>query len=728
MKIIFRLLLFFFLVFFIFIAYLTIFGIETKRFNAAIEKNFKNINQNLDIQLNKVQIIFEPLDLKIKIKTIGPKLKNNNKIIELESIKSQIPIKYLIKNQFLIESVDISTNSIEIKNLISFLRSFENKPELFILEKIVKRGFLIADIKLEFDAEGLIKDNYKINGFIKDTKISFLKRFDLQKLNLIFEYKKNDLLLNDIAFSINNLNFLSERISIKKDKNEFLVKGELNNKQLEIDKKSLSLFIKNSFSEVDFEKLIFSSDNVFSFKINNKLELENLIFESKMLIDELIATNEFDFARFLPNLNKNLKLSNHDLSIKYTKGNLNIDGKGDILLQNENDIINYSINKKKKSLNFKTSLKLNSNPFKIDLINYEKNQNKNALIQLEGSINDKKKFFIKSLSVKEDQNSIIIESLLLNKKLEINKIGLVDLDYIDKEEQKNQIKFYAKQDEYYLDGSFFNANTLIDDLLFNDKNSVFFNLNNKVNVNIDKILLDNEYNLSNFTGSLVLKNKEIIKADLTGDFSNDSNLKFTINTIDNTKITTLYAHKAKPFVKRYKFIKGFDNGLLDFNSRKKSDETISQLKIYDFKLKELPVLTKILTLASLQGIADILSGEGIGFDEFEMNFKNKKDSITIEEMYATGPAISILMSGYVEKEKLISLRGTLVPATTVNKVIGSIPILGDILVGSKTGEGVFGVSFKIKGPPKELETTVNPIKTLTPRFITRTLEKIKKTN
>jgi len=29
-------------------------------------------------------------------------------------------------------------------------------------------------------------------------------------------------------------------------------------------------------------------------------------------------------------------------------------------------------------------------------------------------------------------------------------------------------------------------------------------------------------------------------------------------------------------------------------------------------------------------------------------------------------------------------------------------------------------------PPKDLETTVNPIKTLTPRFITRTLEKIKK--
>ena len=84
------------------------------------------------------------------------------------------------------------------------------------------------------------------------------------------------------------------------------------------------------------------------------------------------------------------------------------------------------------------------------------------------------------------------------------------------------------------------------------------------------------------------------------------------------------------------------------------------------------------------------------------------------------------MEGYIQSKELISLRGTLVPASTINRTIASIPLLGDILVGKKVGEGVFGVSFKIKGPPKDLETTVNPIKTLTPRFITRTLEKIKK--
>jgi hypothetical protein len=139
-----------------------------------------------------------------------------------------------------------------------------------------------------------------------------------------------------------------------------------------------------------------------------------------------------------------------------------------------------------------------------------------------------------------------------------------------------------------------------------------------------------------------------------------------------------------------------------------------------------PVFAKLLSLASLQGIADLLTGEGLRFTDFEMNFSNQKGLTTIKEMYAIGPAVSILMDGYIETKKLVSLRGTLVPATTINRTISSIPLLGKLLIGEKSGEGVFGVSFKIKGKPKELKTTVNPIKSLTPRFITRTLDKIKK--
>ena len=269
------------------------------------------------------------------------------------------------------------------------------------------------------------------------------------------------------------------------------------------------------------------------------------------------------------------------------------------------------------------------------------------------------------------------------------------------------------------------------DLMFNESsNNAFSSLledfNTNLMIKIHKVYLDNEYSVNNFQGKLSLIKSEIDKLNIKSNFNNDKILTISINSNENEKITTLYSDYARPLVKKYKFIKGFEEGILDFYSIKKNGISNSILKIDNFKVQEVPVLAKLLTLASLQGIADLLTGEGIRFTDFEMKFSNEKKLLRIEEMYAIGPAISILMDGYIESNELISLRGTLVPATTINRTIASIPLIGKILVGDKVGEGVFGVSFKIKGSSEDLKTTVNPVKTLTPRFITRTLEKIKK--
>ena len=258
------------------------------------------------------------------------------------------------------------------------------------------------------------------------------------------------------------------------------------------------------------------------------------------------------------------------------------------------------------------------------------------------------------------------------------------------------------------------------------KKKNFFKNDFKLNINVKNTYIDKDNIIENLKGFLFFKNNDLVDANLESFFSNQKKIIFTVKSQNDEKITTLFSEYPKPLIKRYNFIKGFEKGTLDFYSIKKNNKSNSVLIIDNFKLKEVPVLAKILTLASLQGIADLLTGEGIRFTDFEMKFQNKKELITIEEMYAIGPAISIILDGYIESKKLISLRGTLVPATTINRTIASIPLIGDILVGKKVGEGVFGVSFKIKGPPEDLETTVNPIKTLTPRFITRTLEKIKK--
>ena len=67
------------------------------------------------------------------------------------------------------------------------------------------------------------------------------------------------------------------------------------------------------------------------------------------------------------------------------------------------------------------------------------------------------------------------------------------------------------------------------------------------------------------------------------------------------------------------------------------------------------------------------------------------------------------------------------PAKTLNKMIAKIPVIGSIVIPKEIGEGLFVISFKIKGPKGEIKTTINPIRTLTPRFIQKIIDKKKET-
>ena len=714
------------IIFFVFIGYLSLIGIETKRFNNQIDLKAKEFNKDLNIRLDKIKLTLNPFKLELNIKTLGPKLTYKKKDIDFEYIKSQISLRSLVTNEFSISNLEASTKSLEIKKLISFTRSLNKSAELFVLEKIIKKGYLIADIKLNFDNYGKLKDNFKINGFVKDTKIKIFDKYQISKINFIFNLNNENLDLREIETTFNGLKFLSNKLSVKKVKDELYFDGEIENKDLVLDNEKIELLIKPFFKSIEVKKIKFNSKNSFSFNVNKKLKFNNLKLKSKVNIDDLSILNNLKMKKFFPNIKEEINFLNQRLEIKYDKNNLNITGLGNILLQNEVDEINYFIDKKDKIYNFKIVYEMMKNPMNLDFLNYKKVTTNKSLIEIEGSKELEKKTKFNSISLREKDNKISIKNLILNKYFKVIDLTSAEFDFFDKAKNLNRFEINKDKNIYYLKGSIFNAKNLIDNLINDNDTPNILSKDFKISIKLDNLLMDEKYELQDFNGDLLINNQTVKNAKLTGYFSENKKFNFTVKSIDNKKITTLFVDEAETIISRYKFIKGFKGGSLDFYSSKSSNGSVSKIKIYDFKLKELPALTKLLTLASLQGIADLLSGEGISFDEFEMSFHNEDNVMTINEIYAIGPAISILMEGYVEKNKLISLRGTLVPATTINKAIGSIPVLGDILVGSKTGEGIFGVSFKIKGSPKDLETTVNPIKTLTPRFITRTLEKIKK--
>lgn len=725
-KIVYRLLISLTLIIALIVIYLSIIGVKTDKFNNQITSKVREINSNLDLKLNQVNIKLNPLSFTVNLKTLGTDLSYQDNIIQLENLKSQISLKSIFKNEFAISELAISTKSIALKDLIILVKEVKNYQQLFIANEIIDNGYIVADLKFEFNEVGNIKDNFIIKGLVNNAELT-LSNKKVTKLNFIFQANNKELNLEDLTFLLNNKSLNIPKINAKKNDDNFLVTGIVKNKDLNFEKNDIKKFLDNKLINKNLNNLSFNSESNFKFNIDNKLKIKNLDIQASVNVNKLDIDNFIGDNSILPNIKKNLVFENQQIKINYNKSKIEITGSGNIFIQNNLDVINYQITNIQDNYLFNLDFEIEDNPLILNFINFEKDFESSLSLKLKGALK-KDKLEFDHIILTEDKNIISIENLQLSKDFKIEELETINLNFEDKSKLKNELKLKKDKNLYVISGASFNADHLITELLKSneDNKKKFFSKNFELKINVEKVYLDANNKIDNLKGKIILSNNEVVNLNLESDFSNNKKITFTIRDNNGEKITTLFSDEAKPLVDRYKFIKGFTEGKLDFYSSKKNNESKSNLKIYDFKLKELPALTKILSLASLQGIADLLSGEGIRFSEFEMNFDNKADLMTINEIYAIGPAISILMEGYAEKDNIVSLRGTLVPATTINKTIGSIPLIGNILVGQKVGEGVFGVSFKIKGPPKDLETTVNPIKTLTPRFITRTLEKIKK--
>ena len=118
-------------IFILLITYLSTVGIETEKFNNQIQNLVKQKNDKFDVSLKKIKLTLDPLKFKVNAKTINAKITFNNKPIELEYIQTQISLNSLIKNQLVASQIEISTKPILLKNFVSFIRSINNRPELF---------------------------------------------------------------------------------------------------------------------------------------------------------------------------------------------------------------------------------------------------------------------------------------------------------------------------------------------------------------------------------------------------------------------------------------------------------------------------------------------------------------------------------------------------------------------------------------------------------------------
>ena len=705
------------------IGILSTIGVETNRFNNLILNKINQSQRDVELDLNSIKFKLDIKEVSLFLETSDSTLNYRNAIIPTKNIKVYIDFFSILKSETRFEKISLISDKIDLKEFKKI--SFVLKPSTYksFLNNNIQDGTIFLEIDFYLNKENNL-ENFISRGSVSDLDMKIIDNLVLNKSSFSFFADMSDVLIQNFKGEIDQIkidrgdlkmNFSSEifletnfktvaklkKIGSYKNLNsrfkylkniEFLEAETINNLKLNLDKtyklKNINL---NSSGKINKAKIFLDKpiNNYFGYEEINLIEL----------LDTEIKTNI------------NSKNTTINLLGKYSTDSKNF---SKFQLKNYLENNNFDIN-----LDADYEKELN-----LDLINYKKQKGKIANISLKLS-KQKEFYIINEIKYLENKNSILINDIKFGK----NKF--LKLDKIIVKTYKNNVKNndftlqYGKKVK--IKGSKFDANNL--PKLYNQKSSI--NNFNKINKNIEIDLLDISAPLSekldNFKLIGRIDNGKFSKISAKGDFGNNNFLDISMknDSKNKKKYLEIYSDLTRPLLTEYSFFKGLTGGKLLLTSIISENITISKLKIENFKVINAPGMIKLLSLADLGGLADLAKGEGISFDILEISMEKTNDLLKINEILALGPSISVFMEGY-QDTSTTSLRGSLVPAKTLNKLISKIPVIGDIVIPKEVGEGIFGISFKIKGPPGKIKTTINPIRTITPRFIQKIIDKKKK--
>ena len=710
-------LIFFFLIISL-ITILSTIGLETNKFNKPIVNKAAE-TQNIDLTLNAIKFKLDLKELNLFLETNKPKVNYKNLELPTENIKVYIDFTSLIKAKFEIKKVILKLGELDL-NQLEFFSSII-KPSNFknFLINNVKDGVLICTIEIFSNKTGKL-NNYIAKGEVKNLKAELINNFILSKGKFDFFADKEDILIKNFFGDLEDFKISNGDIKLKildgvKLSSNFDTKTNLDEKffikhQKLFDKlipaskfKSLSANLSNNIS-VDFDKTYKIRD--YSYELSGKVEKSNLELENSiknnLIIDEI---KEIFFSDLLVKANISNNSSLINISGEYSLDSL--------------DYLKFDLNNifKNNFLDLKLDLDLKNN-IELNLINYKKNKNEVANLFL--NIEKKDDLLkIKELNFKNKKDLIQIKNLNFKKNkltsFEEFKILTSNNDFLVKNDKKISIK-----------GKKFDAINFLKLFETQDDQNIFEQINSEIEIDFQNIRIPMSEKLENFKLIGEIQNGKFIKISSKGDFGGNNYLDILMKKNENTskKYLEIYSDVPRPLLSDYEFFKGLSGGKLLFTSLIDDRKSNSKLKIENFKLINAPDVIQLLSLADLGGLADLVKGKGLSFDVLEIDMEKDKNFLKINEILALGPSMSVLMEGYSDnKSGLISLRGTLVPAKTLNNLISKIPVIGNIVIPKEVGEGLFGISFKMKGTKGKIKTSINPVRTLTPRFIQKIVDK-----
>ena len=703
----------------LFIVILSTVGIETDKFNKLITNQIEK-SKNIDLELQTVNFKLDLRELSVFIETQSPKINYFNKAVPTKNVKVYVDFLSLLKTNFKINKIYISLDNLnytQLKKLSELIKpsNFKN-----FLNKKIKKINLISEIELFFDKNGGI-ENYIFKGKVTDLKVIFFKDLILSKGKLNFFADKEDILVKNLFGKIDGIEINNGDIKLNlengiKLSSNFVSKIDLDKKKI----KKFNDFLTNYKLARNIKELNgnFNNNILVNFDKTYKLTNYNLKFSGKIKKSkiELLETikDDLNLAKI-----KEIFFSETQIELDISENNYKLEAIGKYSLNNL-DFLELKLDSSLKN----DLLKINSNfdykdNFDLDLINYKKPKDEIAKVLLEFEKN-KNIFKIKKFNIKEQNNSINISNL----KFKDNNFESLDKINVSTVNNEFEVQWDKK---IKIKGNRFDASNLPKLLSEQDTSNKFKNISANIEIDFKTIKAPLSEKLENFRLIGVLKNGKFIKITSKGDFGGNNFLDISLKKDRDSekKFLEIYSDLTQPLLTEYSFFKGLTGGNLLFTSLIDGPKSNSKLKIKNFKVVNAPGVIKLLSLADLRGLADLAEGEGLSFDSLEIDMEKDEKILKLNEILALGPSISVLIEGYQDNNGLTSLKGTLVPAKTLNNIISKIPVIGNIVIPKEAGEGLFGISFKMKGPKGDVKTTINPIRTLTPRFIQKIVDRKK---
>ena len=227
--------------------------------------------------------------------------------------------------------------------------------------------------------------------------------------------------------------------------------------------------------------------------------------------------------------------------------------------------------------------------------------------------------------------------------------------------------------------------------------------------------------IKNFAGSAkVRQNKGIDEVHMIGNYGVDKSIKIALDYIpkgNNEHYLSIDSNNAGSTLKVLRLYDNMVGGTLKIEARRQSDKKfVGHAQIRDFSIKNAPVVAKLLTVASFKGMLDLLKGNGLTFTHFNAPFEYQYKVLKLNQAKAEGNVVGVTATGsYNRATEDIRMDGVLIPAYSLNKILGKIPLVGNLLA-SKDGT-IFAATYNIKGKGNNPKVKINSLSMLSPNSL-----------